>query len=100
MATSEYSFSAELWEWDGGPASWFFISVPEDIADEIEEVHGQNAGGFGSVRVEVVIGGSRWGTSLFPDKKRGTYVLPIKKAVRVAEGLTTGDTARVELTIR
>ncbi|NNH74381.1 DUF1905 domain-containing protein [Nocardia uniformis] len=99
MPTSEYTFSAELWEHHGS-TSWYFISVPEEIADEIEELHGRNAGGFGSVRVDVVIGGSRWATSLFPDKKRGTYLLPVKKAVRTAEGLTAGDTVRLDLAVR
>lgn len=49
------------------------------------------------MRVSVSIGGSRWTTSLFPDSKRGTYVLPIKKAVRVAEGVGEGDLVIVEL---
>lgn len=98
MGNSEYSFSAELWEWEA-QASWFFVSVPEEIADDIEELHGAHAGGFGSIRVKVAVGGSRWATSLFPDKKRGTYVLPVKKPVRVAEGLEVGDRVPVTLTV-
>jgi hypothetical protein len=42
---------------------------------------------------------TRWRTSIFPDKKRGTYVLPVKKPVRVAERLRDGSTAQVELTV-
>jgi len=45
--------------------------------------------------VRVSIGGSRWTTSIFPDGGRGAYVLPIKRAVRKAEGLDAGDTATV-----
>ena len=41
--------------------------------------------GFGSVRVEATIGGSTWRTSIFPSDD--AYILPIKKAVREAEGL-------------
>ncbi|WP_067707376.1 DUF1905 domain-containing protein [Nocardia yamanashiensis] len=98
MATARYSFSAEIWEHDG-PASWHFLSLPEAIADEIEERYGTQAGGFGSVRVRVVIGESRWATSLFPDRKRATYVLPVKKPVRIAEGLAAGDRVAVDLSV-
>jgi hypothetical protein len=53
--------------------------------------------GFGSIRVRVRIGESRWATSVFPDKKSGCYLLPVKAAVRKAEGITTGDRVSVEL---
>ena len=52
--------------------------------------------GFGSVRVTVTLGDSRWQTSLFPNKD-GSWFLPIKKPVRVAEGLVDGDDVAVEL---
>jgi Domain of unknown function (DUF1905) len=47
----------------------------------------------------VRVGGSEWLTSVFPDSKQQAYVLPIKKAVRVAEGIVPGDDvrARIEL---
>jgi hypothetical protein len=37
------------------------------------------------LRVQVTVGGSKWTTSIFPDSVRGSYVLPIKRAVRKAE---------------
>ena len=52
--------------------------------------------GFGSVKVTVTLGDSRWQTSLFPNKD-GSWFLPIKKPVRVAEGLAEGDEVAVEL---
>ena len=87
-----------MWEHDGA-ASWHFLSVPEPIADDLEAEYGHRAAGFGSLRVEVTIGSSTWQTSLFPDTKRSTYVLPLKKAVRVAEALAAGSTASVELVV-
>lgn len=100
MGQLRYSFTAEVWEQEG-PGRWHFVSLPEDVADEIEAVTAPptTAKGFGSIRVEVAIGESRWATSIFPDTKRGTYVLPVKKAVRQAEGLHDGSPAIVELTI-
>ena len=98
MTGSTFSFCAEVWEHDGA-AAWYFLQLPEALADDIEEQFGHHAAGFGSVRVEVTIGTTCWRTSLFPDSKRGTYVLPLKKAVRLAEGLDAGSTTEVDLRV-
>ena len=47
----EWDFEAEVWLWKSD-ASWHFVTVPEEVADEIEDMP-VNRGGFGSVRVEV-----------------------------------------------
>ncbi|MCU1470943.1 MAG: hypothetical protein JWQ39_2092 [Glaciihabitans sp.] len=98
MANAQYSFTSELWKWEAR-ASWYFVSLPEAISDEIEAMYGALAGGFGSLRVKVTVGGSRWSTSIFPDGKRATYVLPVKKPVRIAEGLADGDPVHIDLVI-
>ncbi len=98
MTTTSFVFTAEVRE-HSGSASWYFLSLPEAEADDIEQMFGHQAAGFGSIRVEVTIGSSTWRTSLFPDTKRGTYVLPLKKPVRLAEGLTAGATATVALLV-
>ena len=36
---------------------------------------------------------------IFPDSKRGTYVLPVKKEIRGKAGLAIGDRVEVELTV-
>jgi hypothetical protein len=54
--------------------------------------------GFGSVRVTVQVGSSRWQTSLFP-QKTGGWFLAVKKPVRLAEGLDFGDEIAGELEI-
>jgi Domain of unknown function (DUF1905) len=48
--------------------------------------------------VRATIGSSTWTTSIFPSGQAG-YVLPVKRQVRVAEALDTGDvtTVTVEL---
>jgi hypothetical protein len=55
------------------------------------------ARGFGSLRVEVRIGATTWRTSIFPSSSAGTFVLPVKKAVRRAQGLEVGQRATVHL---
>lgn len=92
------TFVGELWEHDG-PGSWWFVSLPDDDADDIEERMRHRTNGFGSVRVEVTIGGTTWRTSLFPDAKRATYVLPVKQAVRRAEGLHGPGSVEVSLLV-
>jgi hypothetical protein len=47
--------------------------------------------GFGGVRVKVTLGKTKWETSIFPDKRSGCYILPLKSAVRRAEGVQAGD---------
>jgi hypothetical protein len=96
--TDPYRFDEELWEHQGS-AAWFFVSLPEEVADDIDGRYGHREAGFGSLRVEVAIGSTRWRTSVFPDTKRGTYVLPVKKQVRRAEGLADGSVCSVELTV-
>lgn len=91
-----FEFSAPLWRYPGADA-WHFVSVPGEQSDDIEALTAGNRHGFGSVRVTVTVGHTTWQTSLFPDSKRGTYILPMKKAVRTAEGLSTDSDVAVRL---
>jgi hypothetical protein len=97
MSPTRYSFKASLWPWKEHEGSWWFITVPEHVSDEIEDLHGGSAGGFGSIKVEVTAGGTTWLTSLFPSSEQRAYVLPVKKAVRVAETLLVDEPFEVSL---
>ena len=93
-----YAFEAPLWLWEARRTdAWTFVSLPTELADEVLDLVGDRARGFGSVRVEVTVGGTVWRTSIFPSSD--TYVLPVKKAVRRAESLEVGDTVPVRLTL-
>ncbi|MDE0546716.1 DUF1905 domain-containing protein [Microbacterium sp. C7(2022)] len=92
-------FDSEVFRWDArDDASWYFTSVPPELSEEIREIPRPHRG-FGSVRVQAIVGGSQWRTSIFPDSKMGAYVLPLKKAVRSAEGLEDGGPVRVRLEV-
>jgi hypothetical protein len=95
-----HSFDAELWQWQSetAPPSWYFVTVPPEFADDVRLEAGPPSG-FGSVRVEVTVGRTTWRTSLFPSKDEGSYVLPVKKAVRVAEHLDEGGVCSVVLRV-
>lgn len=93
-------FESELWVWEARRAeTWTFVSLPADAADEITDRADGLTRGFGSLRVRVRIGITTWTTSIFPDAKRKTYVLPVKKAVRRAESLQVGGVASVSLEV-
>jgi Domain of unknown function (DUF1905) len=92
-----YSFTSSLWVYQG-KAAWYFVNVPCDVAMAIKHVSKSFTGGFGSVKVHVKLGNSAWDTSIFPDSKRQTYLLPIKAAIRKQENITVGD--EVECVVR
>lgn len=93
----EYSFTAELWQWDAQTAAaWYFVTLPADLSVDLRMESGPPRG-FGSVRVEATIGGSTWRTSVFPESGGDSFVLPVKKAVRAAEQIDEGDVCGVVL---
>ena len=91
-----HTFEAEVWKYPGESA-WHFLTLPMELADELRELTDGQRKGFGSVRVVATIGSSTWATSVFPDKRSGSYVLPVKKSVRKAEDLDDGATAVVKI---
>jgi hypothetical protein len=94
----ELEFSAELWVWDG-PAAWHFVTVPPDDAAAIRAIREPVVRGFGSVRAIATIGKMTWATSVFPQSSDGTYVLPVKKQVRIAEAISEGDGVQVRIEV-
>ena len=91
-----YVFDAELWLYEGD-AAWHFVTVPADVSEEITERTAGARRGFGSVRVRATAGTTTWTTSVFPDSKRGSYLLPVKQQVRKTEQLAAGDAVRITL---
>ena len=82
-----------------GMAAWYFAYVDKKQAAEFREKYGKAKRGFGSIPVAVTLGSTKWKTSIFPDKQSGTYLLPLKAAVRRAEGIEDGDVVTFTLEI-
>jgi Domain of unknown function (DUF1905) len=95
----EYSFefTGVLWEAQA-TASWVFVTIPVEVADEIEAMDVPRPS-FGSVKVRVQTGDTAWSTSLFPDTRVGSYVLPLKRSVREHERLAIGDAVDFKITV-
>jgi hypothetical protein len=89
-----FTFTAALWNTESMNA-WVFVSLPTDQSADIRDLTDGLRTGFGSQRVRVSINGSRWATSIFPESATGRFVLPVKKAIRQAEGIDVGDTITV-----
>jgi hypothetical protein len=88
--------TAPLWLWSGENGSWHFITVPAEQADEIRAHCLATLRGFKSARVEAMIAGVTWRTSVFPQKSGG-YILPVKADVRRRAGIAAGDEVTVTL---
>lgn len=97
-----YAFDAEVWRWAARVEEWGFVTVPAEASEEIRAYIGDLAHGFGSVRVECTMAGAAgdtvWRTSIFPGGD-GSYVLPLKKAVRRKHDLPIGATAQVRIEV-
>lgn len=101
-AQPSYTFTAELWLWDARRQdTWTFVTVPRDVTAAIEDeadARGPRAG-FGSVKVEVRIGGTTWRTSVFPDAASECFVLPVKRSIRESNEVEAGDRVTVALRV-
>lgn len=89
----ELEFAAAVVEWRG-PAPYHFARVPDDEAAVIDEVKAAIAY-WGVVPVTVALGETTFTTSMFP--REGTYFVPLKDAVRRAEGVALGDEVLLRL---
>ena len=73
VVTSRYAVKGNVWLWPGENGAWHFVHVDKKT--------------------------STWKTSIFPDKRSGTYLLPLKASVRRAEAISEGDTIAFTLEI-
>jgi hypothetical protein len=89
-------FRATIIEWRG-PAPFFYAPIPIEKADDVRRAAKVASYGWGVVPVEATISGVTFTTSLFP--REGTYLLPLKDAVRRKIGVTVGDEVAVVMSI-
>jgi hypothetical protein len=92
----ELEFEGEVIHWRG-PSPFHFVTIPEEQCREIADLSSLVTYGWGVIPVTAELGSTRWTTSLFP--KQGSYLLPVKDAIRTAERIELGETVRVRLTI-
>lgn len=93
---SEWLFDGPVIEWRG-PAPYLFVRIPPEASEEIRETAREFVY-WGQVPVSATIGGTSFASALFP--RDGVYVLPLRVAVRRAEGIAEGDLVTVGMDLR
>ena len=95
----KYSIKAKVWLYQGKDA-WHFVSIPKKITQEIDYYFAHLKRGWGSLPVNVILGKTTWKTSIFPDKKTGMYLLPLKAEVRKKGDVKEGSVISFTLEIK
>lgn len=102
--TERLTHTGPLWRWTGGSGgSWHFLTIDGAAGEALTGTAlmrrmERTIGGFGSLKVTARIGDSAFRTSLFPSRELG-WLLPVKAAVRKAEGIGEGDEVTVQLEV-
>ena len=92
-----HTIHAQVWLYKGN-SPWHFVTIENAVANEIKKEWSWPRRGFGAIPVNVTVGKTVWKTSIFPEKA-GTYLLPIKKGVRLKEGIKVGDQVQILLQV-
>jgi predicted nucleic acid-binding protein len=92
----DWEFDAEVFQWRG-PAPYFFVATPAHVDEFLRSHLGELTYGWGGIPARVRVGDTEVTTSLMP--KDGVYLLPLKVALRRAEGIDDGDHVRVRLQV-
>jgi hypothetical protein len=98
MKSTRFKSKSKVWIYPG-KAAWHFVNLDKKQSQTIKRLFGGLSGGFGSLPVTVTLGKTKWKTSIFPDSKSGTYLLPLKSKVRKTENVTAGETIKFEIEI-
>ena len=97
MKSAAYPLRAKVWLYQGD-IPWHFITLKKPDADKIKKEYIWPRRGFGAIPVDAAIGKTSWKTSIFPEKG-GTYLLPLKKEVRLKENIKIGDVVAVSIEV-
>ncbi len=90
----KYEFTATPWL-----HGWFFVAMPEEMAREIRDNLKFQEEGWGRMKATAKIGDSEWDTAIWFDTKAGTYLLPIKAAIRKKEKVESGEEVMITICI-
>lgn len=89
-------FRAKVWKYSGASA-WYFVTLPRRLSLQLRLMMFSEEEGWGRLGVRAEVGGSKWKTAIWYDTKARAYLLPIKKSVRVREGIEAGSRCLITL---
>jgi hypothetical protein len=102
MEGLEYTFSDTIKIWQGSKSTWHYVSLPISICEEIHtlnQYHQTKRRGWGAVKVDAMLNGQHWQTSIFPAFGDGRYALFLKAEVRKGAKVVVGDQVTVAIKI-
>ena len=94
-----FKMRVKVWLYPG-EMPWHFVTLPKKLSTQIKDRFASLKRGWGSLPVTVTTGKTGWETSIFPDKKAGAYLLPIKADARRKENIGAGDSIVLTLEVR
>lgn len=100
MKKKAYTVHGKVWRYPSESASWYFVNLPKKESAEIKASFGALSKGWGSLPVTVTVGKTTWETSIFPDKRSDSYLLPLKAVIRTKEGLREGSLVTFTLKVK
>jgi hypothetical protein len=95
MGLMDFHFEGAVVEWRG-PAPYYFVAIPDAESADIKFA-AKGVEYWGQVPVLVRIGATEFTTALFP--KDGSYLLPLKDAVRKSARLEVDQVVAVALAV-
>ncbi|MEM6813043.1 MAG: DUF1905 domain-containing protein [Bacteroidota bacterium] len=93
----KYHFSGKLWKDNLG--GWCFVTLPLAMSKEIRKNFQWQEEGWGRMKAVALVNEIRWNTSIWFDKKKNRYLLPMKADIRKSAHLKPDDTVNVDLFI-
>jgi hypothetical protein len=96
MSEARFRFEAPVIYWRG-PAPHVFAKLPAEVAAGLRALGPSISYGWGCIPVEAAIDGLTFTTSLMP--KDGTFLLPLKVAVRRRIEIEEGRDVAVTMTV-
>ena len=94
----QYTFTASLWRYPG-KGGWCFVSLPHNLTSEIRSTMQHLEEGWGRLHVRALIGTTIWHTAIWFDTRYNTYLLPVKKEIRLKESLSLDTVVNVTIWI-
>jgi hypothetical protein len=99
MISETFDVESELWIFTASKGAWHFVTIPSDTTAVINQLFQHVKHGWGSLPVKATIGKTSWKTSIFPDTKTQTFILPVKAEVRQIEKIAAGDKVAFKIEI-
>lgn len=92
----EFDVSGDMFEWRG-PSPFHFVRVSESDSTLIKAEANLLSYGWGVIPINGKVGKTEFTTSLIP--KDGQYLIPIKDAVRLSEGIELGEIISIQFNL-